>query len=217
VSESLPAASQKGRLIILSAPSGAGKTSLARALIAAFDHVVVSVSHTTRSSRPGEVHGKHYYFVDHETFRAMIEADEFLEYAEVFGNFYGTSYHEAQTKLDSGHHVILDIDWQGARKVRARVPDALSIFILPPSVESLHKRLKERGQDSEAVIESRMQKAMSEMSHYGEFDRVVVNCDFDNALAELKKLVSGQQSGHDPKEIDIEKLVFIDKNVTLDG
>ncbi len=208
--------SHHARLLILSAPSGAGKTSLARALVDSGNSTVLSVSHTTRAPRPGEVEGKDYYFVDRETFLQMVARDEFLEYAEVFGNSYGTSRPAVEAMLESGLNVILDIDWQGARKVRRLMPQALSIFVLPPSVQELRARLNSRGQDSDTVIEQRMQQAINEMTHYHEYERVIVNEDFASALDDLKKLVEGNEGGQSPTGIDFEKLVFIDKTVTLD-
>ena len=201
------AASSRPRLIILSAPSGAGKTSLARALIAAEPGTVLSVSHTTRAPRPGERDGEHYHFVDHDTFRAMIGRGEFLEYAEVFGNFYGTARAAVEDHLARGDNVVLDIDWQGARKVRARMPGAVGIFILPPSMAVLRERLERRGQDSEAVIDSRMRKALDEMAHYHEYDRVIVNRDFDEALAALRTIVHGGDAGQPPDDVDFDDFV----------
>lgn len=209
--------SRQGRLIILSAPSGAGKTSLARALIEANSNVVLSVSHTTRAARPGELDGRDYFFVNRQIFEDMIAGGDFLEYAEVFGNFYGTSRIEAEQKLAAGFDVILDIDWQGAQKVRAQMPGAYSIFIMPPSLEALRERLNARGQDSMDVIESRMRKAVAEMIHYSEYDRVIINADFKLALEELATLVKGANAGVDPGDIDFEQFDSVDKNVTLSG
>ena len=175
-----------GTLYIVSAPSGAGKTSLVKALIDADNSIQVSVSHTTRAMRPGEVHGVNYHFVVHEEFKALIDQGDFLEHAEVFGNFYGTSRSALQQTLDQGFDLILEIDWQGAQQVRKLMPEALSIFILPPSQEALRHRLHGRGQDSEAIIDGRMKEAVSEMVHYDEYDYVIINDDFGGALEELK-------------------------------
>ncbi|MCG7907998.1 MAG: guanylate kinase [Candidatus Thiodiazotropha taylori] len=182
-----------GTLYILSAPSGAGKTSLLKALRQQDGALQVSISHTTRPMRPGEEDGKDYHFISQELFQEMIGAAAFLEHAEVFGNFYGTSESEVRAKLDAGQDTVLEIDWQGAQQVRKRFPDAVSIFVLPPSPEALYERLSARGQDSEAVIQGRMQQAVSEMSHYAEFDYLVINDDFDTALAELAAIVSARR------------------------
>ena len=175
-----------GTLYIVSAPSGAGKTSLVKALIDADNSIQVSVSHTTRAMRPGEVHGVNYHFVEHTEFKLMIEQGDFLEQAEVFGNFYGTSRSALQQSLDQGHDLILEIDWQGAQQVRKLMPEARSIFILPPTQEALRPRLTNRGQDSDEIIEGRMREAVSEMSHYDEYDFVIINDDFATALEDLK-------------------------------
>lgn len=178
-----------GTLYIVSAPSGAGKTSLVNALVAALPQLEVSVSHTTRGMRPGEIDGRHYHFVDVERFQAMAAAGEFLEHASVFGNFYGTGREQVARRLAEDADVILEIDWQGARQARAAMPDAVSIFILPPSRVELERRLRGRGQDSDEVIARRMQEAVSEMSHYAEYDYLIFNDDFDAALAELTAIV----------------------------
>ncbi len=183
---------QPARMIILSAPSGAGKTSLARALVDAEPYADLSISHTTRDRRPGEADGVHYHFVDHATFEEMIERDLFLEYARVFDNLYGTSREAVDPIIEAGTNIILDIDWQGARKVRARMPECVSVFILPPSRQALAQRLSDRGRDSADVIERRMRDAASEASHYGEYDWVVINDDFDQALAELRAILAGR-------------------------
>ncbi|MCF1489036.1 guanylate kinase [Pseudomonas sp. AA27] len=175
-----------GTLYIVSAPSGAGKTSLVTALIKDDTNVRVSVSHTTRAMRPGEEHGVNYHFVVHEEFKALIAQGDFLEHAEVFGNFYGTSRSALQETLDQGFDLILEIDWQGAKQVRKLMPEARSIFILPPSQEALRQRLDSRGQDSEEIIAGRMKEAVSEMVHYDEYEYVIINDDFDVALEELK-------------------------------
>ena len=175
-----------GTLYIVSAPSGAGKTSLVTALIKDDTNVRVSVSHTTRAMRPGEEHGVNYHFVVHEEFKALIAQGDFLEHAEVFGNFYGTSRSALQETLDQGYDLILELDWQGAQQVRMLMPEARSIFILPPSQEALRQRLDGRGQDSEEIIAGRMKEAVSEMVHYDEYEYVIINDDFDVALDELK-------------------------------
>ncbi|MBF8673069.1 guanylate kinase [Pseudomonas fulva] len=175
-----------GTLYIVSAPSGAGKTSLVNALTQDDKQIRVSVSHTTRAMRPGEQHGVNYHFVEHDAFRTLIEQGDFLEHAEVFGNFYGTSRSALQQTLDQGFDLILEIDWQGAQQVRKLMPQALSVFILPPSQAALRERLDGRGQDSDAIIAGRMKEAVSEMVHYDEYDYVIINDVFDMALADLK-------------------------------
>jgi guanylate kinase len=177
-----------GHLFVVSAPSGAGKTSLVRALIAARDNLRVSVSHTTRARREGEVDGVDYHFTDQPRFTRMAEAGEFLEHATVFDHSYGTSRAAVASLLDAGHDVMLEIDWQGARSIRAAAPDAISIFVLPPSLAALEARLRGRGDDS-AVIARRMRDAQREISHYPEYDYLVVNDDFDQALAALAAIL----------------------------
>ncbi|MGM3159510.1 guanylate kinase [Dickeya undicola] len=185
----------QGTLYIVSAPSGAGKSSLIQALLKTqplYD-TQVSISHTTRAIRPGEVHGEHYFFVPVDEFKRMIGEDDFLEYAEVFGNYYGTSRAAIEQVLSTGVDVFLDIDWQGARQIRERMPQARSIFILPPSQEELERRLRGRGQDSEEVIARRMKQAVAEMSHYAEYDYLIVNDDFDLALLDLKTIIRAER------------------------
>ncbi|QXI38419.1 guanylate kinase [Pseudomonas xantholysinigenes] len=182
-----------GTLYIVSAPSGAGKTSLVTALIKDDPRVRVSVSHTTRSMRPGEVHGVNYHFVIHEQFKTLIAQGDFLEHAEVFGNFYGTSRSALQETLDQGFDLILEIDWQGAQQVRKLMPEARSIFILPPSQEALRQRLDGRGQDSEEIIAGRMKEAVSEMVHYDEYEYVIINDDFGVALEEMKAVFASNR------------------------
>src|SRR6218665_1279463 len=177
-----------GTLYIISAPSGAGKSSLVKALTDADQEIRVSVSHTTRAMRPGEVNGVNYHFVERSEFVKMIEHGDFLERAEVFGNLYGTSQSHLQQTLDEGHDLILEIDWQGAEQVRKLMPQARSIFILPPSLQALHQRLTNRGQDSDEIIEGRMREAVNEMNHYVEYDYIVINDDFATALEDLKAI-----------------------------
>lgn len=176
---------KQGQLYIVSAPSGAGKTSLLNALRGRLQYVTVSLSHTTRAPRPGERDGWHYRFVSVDEFRSEIDKGHFLEYAEVFGNYYGTSKLTVQELLDVGKDVILEIDWQGARQVREQTDDVISIFILPPSLEELENRLRSRNQDDDATIRRRMDQARDEMSHYGEYDYVVFNDEFEDALEKL--------------------------------
>ena len=179
----------KGTLYIISAPSGAGKTSLVKALLESTVDIMVSVSHTTRGMRPGEVDGKDYHFTDVATFRSMIGDNAFLEHAQVFDNFYGTSRSSALDMMERGVDVILEIDWQGAEQVRRKMPEAVSIFILPPSREELERRLRGRGTDADEVIAKRLGQAVEEMSHFGDFDYLVFNDDFDTALAQLRAIV----------------------------
>jgi guanylate kinase len=179
----------QGTLYIISAPSGAGKTSLVKALLESTDGIQVSVSHTTRPARPGEVDGKAYHFTEVAAFKAKIDSGDFLEHAEVFGNFYGTSRSAVLEMMAQGIDVILEIDWQGAAQVRQQIPEAVSIFILPPSREELERRLRGRGTDSDEVIAKRLGESVAEMAHYAEFDYLVFNDDFDTALGELRTIV----------------------------
>ncbi len=177
-------------ILILSAPSGGGKTSLARALVSSRDDVEITVSHTTREQRPGEIDGVDYHFVANTVFQEMIAADKFIEYATVFDHYYGTSIEAIEKLILNGRHAILDIDWQGARNVRAKYPAAVSVFVMPPSIEALEQRLKQRRQDSAQVIAKRMKEARSQIDHKDEFDLVIVNDDFDRASAELETILS---------------------------
>jgi len=176
-------------IFVISAASGTGKTSLVTALRESVPNLAVSISHTTRVPRPGEIDGKHYHFVEHSTFETMINHREFIEHAEVFGNLYGTARSEIIRLFQQNQDVILEIDWQGARQVRDSFPSAITIFILPPSLEELRRRLDSRGQDSAAVIERRLAGAYEEMSHLDEFDYIVINENFSNALADLSAII----------------------------
>jgi guanylate kinase len=178
-----------GRLYIVSAPSGAGKTSLVKALVATHPDIALSVSHTTRPMRTGEREGSDYHFVDLPTFETMVESTAFLEHAWVFDHRYGTSKEWVGARLREGTDAILEIDWQGARQVRAARSDCTGIFILPPSCEVLEERLHGRGGDREEIIQRRMQDAVAEISHYAEYDYLIVNDDFDRALADLEAIV----------------------------
>jgi len=183
----------EGILFIVSAPSGAGKTSLLKVLLEEAEGLGVSVSHTTRAPRPGEQNGVHYHFVDIPTFEAMVAEGGFLEHARVFDNYYGTSAAGVRSELERGCDLVLEIDWQGARQVREHFPEAVSIFILPPSVEELRRRLSARGQDSDEVVERRMQSAMDELSHFDEYDYLVINDRFEDALEDLRTLVRAER------------------------
>ena len=182
-----------GKLYIIAAPSGAGKTSLVKAMVESTPHVRVSVSHTTRDIRPGEQDGVNYHFTSVDGFQDMLEKGMFLEHAEVFGNYYGTSAYWVREQLNKGEDVILEIDWQGAQQVRSLMPDAVSIFILPPSLEALRERLIGRATDDLSIIERRMSQALGEMSHYGEFQYLVINDEFDLALRDLQTIIRSQR------------------------
>ncbi len=196
-----------GKLFILAAPSGGGKTSLAQALIETSPSIVRAVSHTTRAPRPGERDGVDYFFVAPGEFERMAAAGEFLEHATVFGNRYGTSRRAVEARLAAGRNVLLTIDWQGARSIKRQLPQACSIFILPPSRKALEARLRARGQDSEEVMAARMRAALSEISHYGEFDVLVVNDDFSAALADLQAVILGDGAPKRPLDVDIAGLL----------
>lgn len=178
-----------GHLFIVAAPSGGGKTSLVRALSQSLTGIEVSVSHTTRDMRPGEVDGVDYFFISREAFMDKINHNDFLEHAFVFNRYYGTSLAQVNARLDAGIDVLLDIDWQGALQIRRHFPNAITIFIIPPSLASLKSRLLARGQDALNVVEERMQAAQDEISHYAEFDYLIINDTFDDALNDLKSIV----------------------------
>ncbi|WP_144212149.1 guanylate kinase [Shewanella donghaensis] len=187
--------SARGNLFIVSAPSGAGKSSLISALLKDKpSDMQVSVSHTTRQPRPGEVNGQHYHFATVEDFKALIADEAFFEWAEVFGNYYGTSRKVIEQTLSEGIDVFLDIDWQGAEQVKKVMPEAIGVFILPPSKAELERRLTGRGQDSQEIIDGRMAQAVSEMSHYTDYEFVIVNDDFDTALGDLYAIIRSQRS-----------------------
>lgn len=183
---------EQGQLFVVSAPSGAGKTSLVKALIDDDPTIDVSVSHTTRKLRPGEIDGVNYHFVNEERFHEMLENDEFLEWATVFDHLYGTSIDAARRVLEAGKHVILEIDWQGAQQIRRKVSGTQTIFIFPPSLQALRDRLTGRAQDDPATIERRTADALEELSHWSEFDYLVVNDDFNTAVSELRAVVAGR-------------------------
>ena len=180
-------------LFIVAAPSGCGKTSLVKALIEKTENLCVSVSHTTRTARPGEEHGKNYFFVSQQEFNQINQDDGFIESAQVFDNYYGSAKQTVKDLLDSGTDVILEIDWQGARQVKATFDDAIGIFILPPSEAALRERLTDRGQDDKTIVDRRMQDAVSEMQHYNEFDYLVINDDFEVALEGLSQIIHAQR------------------------
>lgn len=201
--------SQSGNLFIVAAPSGGGKTSLVNALVTRLDNIEVSTSHTTRNIRTGEQDGVHYFFVNQDTFLKMVSENAFVEYAQVFGAYYGTSVAEIKARLDKGIDVVLDIDWQGAAQIRHLFPESLSIFVLPPSLNILETRLRNRGRDDNETITSRMHKAQEEMSHYSEFDYLIINEDFDLAARQLQSIVVanrltvGRQSASHAKLLSI--------------
>ncbi|WP_211276998.1 guanylate kinase [Tamilnaduibacter salinus] len=204
--ETVTGSVEKGTLYVISAPSGAGKTSLVAAMLEQDPVLCVSVSHTTRAMRPGEQDGVNYHFTDRPTFESMIEAGDFLEHAQVFGNYYGTSQSWVEKTLAEGRDVILEIDWQGAEQVRHLIPDCVSIFILPPSPEALHERLTKRAQDDHEVIQRRLEEAADECRNALAFDYLVVNDDFDRALGDLLSVVCAQRlhiSRQGPRQADL--------------
>lgn len=178
-----------GNLFIVAAPSGGGKTSLVKKLIQGLEGIEVSISHTTRAMRPGEQQGKDYFFIEEKEFKNMLKDRAFIEYAQVFNHFYGTSIAQIETRLQQGIDLLLDIDWQGAQQIKNTFSNAISIFILPPSLEELKLRLMNRQQDKEEIISERMKKAQEELSHYSEFDYLIVNDHFEQAAKELESIV----------------------------
>lgn len=193
-----------GNLYVISAPSGAGKTSLVKALVAGDPNIVFSVSYTTRPIRPGEANGQDYFFVEQAEFAERVAAGEFLEHAQVFDNAYGTHSGQIRDHLQHGRNVVLEIDWQGARQVRSAMPDCVSVFVLPPSREELARRLRGRGTDSAAVINRRLRDAQADMSHWHEFDYVIVNDTFEHALVAMTAIIKGnsKQSTADNPELN---------------
>ena len=175
----------RGTLYIVAAPSGAGKSSIVNAVLARDPNISLSISFTSRAPRPGERHAEHYHFIEAAAFEAMVAAGDFFEHALVHGDWKGTARQSVEPQLSAGRDVLLEIDWQGARQVRSKIPDAVSVFILPPSRAALEERMRKRGQDSEAVMAQRLAAAREEMSHYGEFDYVIVNEVFETAVAEM--------------------------------
>jgi len=184
----------RGSLFIIAAPSGGGKTSLVNALLKNDPRLVLSISHSTRPARPGEIDGQHYHFVSESEYQQMVDNGDFMEHARVFDHYYGTNRNSVALQLEQGRDVILEIDWQGARQVRTVFPDSCLIFIIPPNLESLQKRLTGRGQDSAEVIERRMRDARAEISHWAEFDHLVVNDNFESALEELLAIINDHRN-----------------------
>ena len=203
----------KGTLFIVSAPSGAGKSSLIDALLKRFnldDSLRLSISHTTRAMRPGETDHVSYHFVDKAEFEKLIERNAFYEYAKVFDNYYGTSREIVEQWLNEGKDVLLDIDWQGARQIREQTPGTKGIFIIPPSLEELNRRLVSRGTDSKEVIEGRMNKAMNEISHYNEYDYVIVNDDFEESLLTMRSIILANRAKTQKQTAQVNSLFNLD-------
>ena len=196
----------RGNLFIIAAPSGGGKTSLVNALLKRDPRLVLSISHTTRPARPGEIDGQHYHFVSEAAYAQMVSSGDFLEHARVFDHYYGTNRNSVASQLEQDRDVILEIDWQGAQQVRSAFADCCLIFIIPPSLEILRQRLTGRGQDSASVIQRRMRDAQAEISHWAEFDQLVVNDDFDTALEELLTIINDHR---------IQKTHQVNKNYQL--
>ena len=198
---------RRGALYVIAAPSGAGKTSLVKAVLARDPSLRVSVSHTTRKQREKEIPGRDYNFVSVDEFKRLIGQDAFLEHAQVFDNFYGTGRAQVEALRNAGHDVILEIDWQGAQQVRRAQPDCRSIFILPPSRAELEARLRNRNTDSDQVIERRLRDAVADMSHYAEFDRVIVNDEFETAVAQLLTILRGGGTEYEAKRPALKPLL----------
>ena len=192
---------KRGTLYIVAAPSGAGKSSIVNAVLARDAEIALSISFTSRAARPGERHAQHYHFISADEFKAMIRAGDFFEYAEVHGDWKGTARQSVEPQLDAGKDVLLEIDWQGARQVREKVPEAVSVFLLPPSRAALEQRMRNRGQDSEEVIQRRLAAAREEMSHYGEFDYVIVNDVFDTAVAQMHAIFTASRLRREAQDV----------------
>jgi guanylate kinase len=198
-----------GNVFIVAAPSGGGKTTLVNELVTRLDNIEVSISHTTRASRPSEQDGKDYFFVSEQQFMEMVSNSAFVEHARVFNHYYGTSVAEINERLASGVDVVLDIDWQGAAQIRHIYPDAISVFIVPPSLTILQQRLQGRGQDDAKVIANRMQRAKDELSHFSEFDYLIVNDNFDKAFLELQAIVIANRLSYVRQSRKIGKLLSL--------
>jgi guanylate kinase len=190
-----PPSARRGKLFVIAAPSGAGKTSLVKALLERMPELHVSISHTTRNKRPTEQAGREYYFVSVSEFEGLVDRGEFLEHARVFDNYYGTARQPVEAELAKGQDVVLEIDWQGAQQVRKALPECQTVFILPPSRRALEDRLRNRATDSDEVIERRLRDAVGDMTHWREFDYVVVNDNFEHAVGDLIRIVSGHGEG----------------------
>jgi guanylate kinase len=199
--------SVRGTLFVVAAPSGAGKTSLVRALIKRMPQLRFSISYTTRRRRETEQHGRDYFFVERSEFDRMVASGEFLEHAQVFDNCYGTARAQVESILAQGENVLLEIDWQGAQQVRAAMPECRSIFILPPSREALEQRLRGRATDSEEVIARRLRESIADMSHWNEFDYVVINDDFERATSDLESIALGRGEGLTRERAEVQTLV----------
>lgn len=195
-----------GKLVVISAPSGTGKTTLVQALCEADPRLMVSISHTTRASRDGEENGIAYHFTEPDAFKEMIHAGKFLEHAEVFGNYYGTSKDTVESWLNNGYDVILEIDWQGGLRIRQLMPEYISIFILPPSYQALKKRLASRGSDA-LIIQQRMQDAINELSHHEEYQFLVINDDFGQALLEIQEILTAVRENREIQQKDLSQFI----------
>jgi len=197
----------RGTLYIVAAPSGAGKSSIVNAVLQRDPGIALSISFTSRAPRPGERHAQHYHFISADEFKGMIRAGDFFEYAQVHGDWKGTARQSVEPQLCAGKDVLLEIDWQGARQVREKVPDAVSVFILPPSRDALEQRMRTRGQDSEETIQRRLAAAREEMSHYDEFDYVIVNDVFDKAVGEMHAIFTASRLRREAQQIRHEQLL----------